>query len=121
MATSDRKLLPLIDFAYQGFGRGLDLQRIEQLQDWVQGERRPDLTILLDLPVNVGLERAATRSAPDRFERQQAAFFERVREGYLTLAARQPGRFMVIDAAQAIDQVATDVRRTIGDYLEGRH
>jgi dTMP kinase len=107
-------------FAYQGFGRGLALERIEQLQRWVQGERRPDLTILLDLPVAVGLERASKRSAPDRFERQPADFFERVREGYLTLADRDPERFAVIDAAQSLDRVSADVRRALNDRLESR-
>ena len=107
-------------FAYQGFGRGLALERIEQLQRWVQGERRPDLTILLDLPVAVGLERASKRSAPDRFERQQADFFERVREGYLALADRDPERFAVIDAAQSLDRVSADVRRALNDRLESR-
>lgn len=107
-------------FAYQGFGRGLALERIEQLQRWVQGNRRPDLTILLDLPVPIGLERAAKRSAPDRFERQNADFFERVRRGYLTLAEQDPERFSVIDAAQSLDRVAADVRSALNDHLESR-
>lgn len=105
-------------YAYQGFGRGLDLTRIEVLERWVQGERRPDLTLLLDLPVATGLARAGQRSAPDRFERQATAFFDRVREGYLTLARREPARFAVIDAAQPIEGVAADASKAIGRLLE---
>ena len=62
-------------YAYQGYGRGIDLARIATLEQWVQGDRRPDLTILLDLPVATGLERAGKRSTPDRFESEALAFF----------------------------------------------
>ena len=105
-------------YAYQGYGRGIDVQRIAALETWVQGERRPDLTLLLDLPVEVGLERAGRRSTPDRFERQALTFFDRVRQGYLSLAASAPGRFRVIDAGQSLDQVSRQVTATIDAFLD---
>ena len=108
-------------YAYQGYGRGIDLQRIAALETWVLGERRPDLTLLLDLPVEVGLERAGRRSTPDRFERQALTFFDRVRQGYLSLAAAAPGRFRVVDAAQSLDQVSRQVTATINAFLDSAY
>ena len=108
-------------YAYQGYGRGIDLQRIAALETWVLGERRPDLTLLLDLPVEVGLERAGRRSTPDRFERQALTFFDRVRQGYLSLAASAPGRFRVVDAAQSLDQVSRQVTATIDAFLDSAY
>lgn len=105
-------------YAYQGYGRGIDVQRIAALETWVQGERRPDLTLLLDLPVEVGLQRAGRRSTPDRFERQALTFFDRVRQGYLSLAAAAPGRFRVIDAGQSLDEVSRQVTATIDAFLD---
>jgi len=105
-------------YAYQGYGRGIDLQRIAALETWVLGERRPDLTLLLDLPVEVGLERAGRRSTPDRFESQALAFFERVRRGYLGLAAASPGRFRVVDAGQSLDKVSQQVTAAIDAFLD---
>ena len=105
-------------YAYQGYGRGIALDRIAALEEWVQGSRRPHLTLLLDVPVTVGLERAGRRSAPDRIERQALDFFERVRQGYLGLAAAQPERFRVIDASQSLQQVARQVDATIERFLD---
>lgn len=105
-------------YAYQGHGRGIDLGRIAALENWVQGTRRPDLTLLLDLPVETGLERAGRRSAPDRFERQSLAFFQRVRDGYRALAAAAPERFRVIDAARELPDVADQVRAVVGAFLD---
>lgn len=96
-------------YAYQGGGRGVELQRIAQLEQWVQGNLRPDLTLLLDLPVKQGLQRAGQRSAPDRFEQEQQHFFERVRETYLIRARQEPNRFRVIDAAPALEQVQQQI------------
>lgn len=104
-------------YAYQGYGRGIALDRIRTLEQWVQGARRPDLTILLDVPAETGLTRAGRRSAPDRFERQEGEFFERVRRGYLSLAEAEPTRFRVIDAAQPLESVAADIRSTIMTYV----
>ncbi len=105
-------------YAYQGYGRGIELSRIAFLEDWVQGDRRPDLTLLLDLPIEQGLQRAGKRSAPDRFERQTLDFFERVRQGYLEMAASEPARYRVIDAAQALEKVSEQVVTVIDSYLD---
>lgn len=104
-------------YAYQGAGRGISPQRIGVLEEWVQGALRPDLTFFLDLPVAQGLARAGERSTPDRFEREQIDFFERVRQGYLEQAEREPRRYRVIDASVSLDQVQARLGRVIGDYL----
>jgi len=104
-------------YAYQGYGRGLSRERIGWLEDWLQGELRPDLTLLLDLPVDTGLARADGRGGPDRFETEQEAFFERVREGYLALAKAQPERFRRIDATQDKAGVRRDVNLVLDEYL----
>lgn len=99
-------------YAYQGFGRGIDLESIEALERMVVGARRPDLTVLFEMPVALGLARAAERNAgsqPDRFERERADFFERVRAGYLMRASAEPQRFAVIDATGAIDAVTAQI------------
>jgi dTMP kinase len=105
-------------YAYQGYGRGIDLARIAALEDWVQGVRRPDLTLLLDLPVELGLQRAGKRSTPDRFERETLAFFERVRNGYLDLAAATPERYRVIDASLPLPNVLQQVGAQIDSFLD---
>lgn len=92
-------------YAYQGGGRGVAHERIAALEQWVQDGLRPDLTLLLDVPVEIGLERAGRRGELDRFERERAEFFGRVREAYLALAAEDPGRFCVIDASQPLEAV----------------
>jgi dTMP kinase len=106
-------------YAYQGGGRGMDSDCIRQLETLVQGARRPDLTLLLDAPVEQGLRRARQRNAgaaTDRFESERAEFFERVRDAYRARAAAEPNRIAVIDAAQSADRVSEDI---IGE-LEGR-
>ena len=105
-------------YAYQGYGRGIDMTRIATLESWVQGERRPDLTLLLDLPVELGLQRAGKRSEPDRFERQAIDFFERVRSGYLSLADAHPERYRVLDASQSLDRVSEQLSIVIEAFLE---
>jgi len=92
-------------FAYQGGGRGMDVARLQQLERWACGEFQPDLTLLFDLPVEVAQQRLADARTPDRFEREQAAFFERVRAAYLARAGEFPQRFAVIDAAETPEQV----------------
>jgi len=104
-------------YAYQGSGRGIDTNRIQLLEQWVQAGLRPDVTFLLDLPVSVGLQRAGQRSEPDRFEREQHAFFERVSSGYLTLARQEPQRFRVIDASQPLPQVQAQLEQALSTYL----
>lgn len=100
-------------YAYQGGGRGVPDSRIRLLEDWVQRGLRPDLTLLLDIPVVEGLERAGSRGLPDRFEREHRDFFERVRQRYLLAAAREPERIRVIDAAQPIARVQAQLRAVL--------
>jgi len=104
-------------YAYQGGGRGISTGRIAQLENWVQGELRPDLTLLLDLPVEVGLERAKNRSEPDRFEKEKINFFEKVRAAYLEISSLHPQRVKVIDAGQPLDQVQSQIQTVLTDYL----
>lgn len=104
-------------YAYQGGGRGIDRERIAGLESWVQGELRPDLTLLLDLPVEIGLERAGRRSDPDRFEQEQAQFFERVRNAYLEIAWKEAGRVKVIDASRPLYEVQAKIADVLQDYL----
>jgi dTMP kinase len=104
-------------YAYQGAGRGIANSRIAQLENWVQAELRPDLTVLLDLPVHEGLRRANHRSAPDRFEQERADFFERVRQGYLELARRSPQRYRVIDASPELAVVQQQITKALQPYL----
>lgn len=92
-------------YAYQGGGRGIDEQRIAVLENFVQGDLRPDLTLLFDLPVNEGMARAKQRGRLDRFEREQQEFFEAVRQNYLARAEAEPMRFRVIAAQHALAQV----------------
>jgi dTMP kinase len=101
--------------AYQGYGRGMDSAWIEQLATAIHGDLQPDCTLLLDLPVEVGLERARGRSgvAADRFEAEAVEFFERVRQGYLRIARQEPKRVRVIDAAAALASVTDQVTRAL--------
>jgi len=100
-------------YAYQGGGRDISFDRIAMLENWVQGELRPDMTLLLDLPVETGLERARNRSEPDRFESEKIEFFERVRAAYLKIASQEPARVKVIDASKPLDQVQAQIRSTL--------
>jgi len=95
--------------AYQGGGRGIPLETIDRVASWVHGDTWPDLTLLLDAPVEIGMERAGKRSAPDRFEQERHDFFERVRECYLQLAINEPERFVVVDTARSMDEVTADI------------
>jgi len=104
-------------YAYQGAGRGIAETRIAQLENWVQGELRPDLTFFLDLPVAQGLARAGERGILDRFEREQIDFFERVRQGYLEQAKRAPKRYRVVDASVSLDAVQSQLKALLDNYL----
>jgi len=104
--------------AYQGGGRGLPMETIDSLADWVHGDVNPDVTILLDAPVEVGMARASNRGAPDRIEGEKHEFFERVRECYLQLALREPDRFVVIDTTRSLEDVQTDVGLLVQQLLE---
>ncbi|MBX2850097.1 MAG: dTMP kinase [Acidiferrobacterales bacterium] len=105
-------------YAYQGFGRGLSLSVIEQLESTVQDTLRPDLTLLLDLPVELGESRAGQRSTPDRFEQQQQSFKQKVRDGYLQLANQHPDRIKTIDASQSIAEVANAIGDVLNNFLK---
>ncbi len=128
----DAKIIPAIDrgewvicdrftdatYAYQGGGRHLDTAAISTLETLVQREFRPDLTILLDLPVALGLERAGKRSMPDRFEQEQLDFFERVRAAYLQIAERDPQRVKVVDASLPLEQVQPQIKSVLSTFLD---
>lgn len=105
-------------YAYQGGGRQLDMQRIAGLENWVLGELRPDLTILLDAPIEVGRERAGKRSAPDRFEQERDAFFNRVRDTYLARAKAEPQRIKVVDASLELAAVQAQIKEILQQYIQ---
>jgi dTMP kinase len=96
-------------FAYQGYGRGVDLGFLAMLERWVQEGLQPDLTVLFDLPVAVARARTARARDPDRFESEQDAFFERVRSGYLARAAADPARFRIVDATQEMGAIEAEL------------
>ncbi len=102
---------------YQGAGRGLDPARIDALERWSLQGFVPDRTILFDLPVAQGMARVRSRGATDRFEQEQTAFFERVRQGYLARARRFPERFVVIDAARSVDEVTAQIIAVVEPWL----
>lgn len=104
-------------YAYQGGGRGLSQPRIAQLEQFVQGDLRPDLTLVFDLPVEIGLARAAARGRLDRFEQEGRAFFEAVRDTYLQRARAEPQRYRLVDAAQTLDQVQGQLDSLLPELL----
>ncbi|SFC69618.1 dTMP kinase [Pseudomonas citronellolis] len=108
-------------YAYQGGGRGLPESRIAELERFVQGDLRPDLTLVFDLPVEVGLARAAARGRLDRFEQEGREFFEAVRQTYLRRAADEPRRYQVLDAAQPLARVQADIEALLPNLLERLH
>ncbi|HFC8468100.1 MULTISPECIES: dTMP kinase [unclassified Neisseria] len=104
-------------FAYQGGGRGVPLQDIATLEHWVQGDFRPDLTLLLDVPLEVSMARISQTREKDRFEQEAAEFFNRVREVYLQRAAKQPERYAVIDSSQSLDAVKTQIETALDSHF----
>lgn len=108
-------------YAYQGGGRGIPVERIASLETWVQGELRPDITVIFDVPVEVGMARARARSELDRFEVEQQSFFEAVRHTYLSRAAAEPQRYRVIDASGELEQIALAMQPLISEVLERWH
>ncbi|MEN8166352.1 MAG: dTMP kinase [Pseudomonadota bacterium] len=127
-----QKILPALDsgvwvlcdrftdasYAYQGAGRGISRERIAILEQFVQGDLRPDLTLLLDLPVELGLDRAGSRSEPDRFEREAGDFFHKVRQDYLRIAEEEPARVKLIDASPTLEQVQGQIALVMKTFLE---
>ncbi|WP_370599768.1 dTMP kinase [Pseudomonas nitroreducens] len=108
-------------YAYQGGGRGLPVERIAQLESFVQGGLRPDLTLVFDLPVEIGLSRAAARGRLDRFEQEGRAFFEAVRSTYLARAQAEPARYRIVDAAQPLAEVQRNLDALLPTLLERLH
>ena len=104
-------------YAYQGGGRGINKDRIAVLENWVQGELRPDLTLLFDLPVEVGMKRASERADLDRFEQEKLQFFEDVRACYLSMAKEFPKRYCVLNAEQSLDKVQQDIKMILDKEL----
>ncbi|MFN4238683.1 MAG: dTMP kinase [Vogesella sp.] len=105
-------------FAYQGGGRGVPAERIAILEHWVQQGLQPDLTILLDVPLEVSQARLSQSRLPDRFEREREDFHQRVRQMYLARAQANPGRFVVIDARGDIDAIQHDIAAALARLQE---
>ncbi|MEP5567300.1 MAG: dTMP kinase [Halioglobus sp.] len=103
-------------YAYQGGGRGLPVSMIRELEQLVQGELRPDYTLLLDAPVEVGMSRARGRGQLDRFEQEQATFFERVRNTYRSLASESSGRYRVVDASLELVEVEKQLQEICAEF-----
>lgn len=103
--------------AYQGTARGQGRERVETLAEWVHGDLSPDLTILLDAPASLGMERAGRRGAADRLESEQLEFFDNARQTYLELAAAEPDRFTVIDARQDLAAVQQQIEAAVVPLL----
>jgi dTMP kinase len=97
-------------FAYQCGGRGVPVGKVEQLEQWVQGDFQPDLTLLFDLPVAVSTQRLANARNPDRFEQEGADFFDRIRNAYLARARQFPQRFRVIDSGRSIPEIQAELQ-----------
>ena len=108
-------------YAYQGAGREMGDELIKSLETMVQGTMRPDLTLVLDVPVELGLERAGKRSEPDRFEREKTDFFNRVRQAYLSMATNNPQRYKIIDASQSLEHVQLQIEAALTSFLQKDH
>ncbi|MEH6589647.1 MAG: dTMP kinase [Halioglobus sp.] len=104
-------------YAYQSGGRGIDANKVRQLERLVQGELRPDYTLLLDAPVDIGMARAGERGELDRFELEEIEFFKRVRNTYLKLAQESSGRYRVIDASGSLDEVQVQLHKVCRELL----
>lgn len=100
-------------FAYQGGGRGVALAKLEQLEQWVHGDLQPDLTLLFDIPIEVARQRLANNLSLDRFEQEQGAFFEKVRQAYLARSQKTPTRFAVIHAEKTRDEVQKSLEKIV--------
>jgi dTMP kinase len=104
-------------FAYQSGGKGVASDKILQLETWVQGSLQPDLTLLFDVPVEVSLARLAGARAPDKFEREGADFFEKLRNAYLARAKQNPQRFCVINADNSLEHVKLEVNKVVEQFI----
>jgi dTMP kinase len=104
-------------YAYQGGGRGIDKQFISLLDKWIVGDYYPDLTFLLDVPVDLGLKRAEKRGEKDRIEKETVEFFTRIREVYLERAVKDKARVKVIDASQSIENVQGEISKYLEEFF----
>lgn len=105
-------------YAYQGGGRGMNIETIAWLENAVQGPLRPDLTLLLDAPIEIGMQRAKQRAALDRFEAEQSSFFQRVRAAYLQRASQEPQRYRVIDASLPLAEVQAQIQQILAGLVK---
>ena len=105
-------------YAYQGYGRGVVLERIDELRANSIGDLQPDLTILLDVPLELSKQRVTTRGNQDRFENERSEFHSKVRNGYLQLAKLHKDRMHIINAAQSLDDVQRDVKKVLSTLFE---
>ncbi len=105
-------------YAYQGAGRGVGRERVAELENWVQGDLRPQLTLLFDVAPDVGLRRAGNRSGPDRFERENQAFFDATRQAYLDIATGEPRRVKVINADTDPNAVKDQIARIFDEFFK---
>jgi len=104
--------------AYQGYGRQLDLSQLRALIDFATGGLKPDLTVLLDVPVEIGLQRRAKGGSVNRLDVLDIEFYNRVRQGYLEMANQEPERWVVVDAGQAWQSVQDQIRKIVLERLE---
>lgn len=104
-------------FAYQAGAKGVAEQKLTALEEWVQSGLQPDVTLLFDVPVEVSMQRLAKAREPDKFEREQADFFEKIRNAYLARAKAFPDRFFIIDSQQPFEDVQQDVQSVITQVL----
>jgi len=100
-------------FAYQSGAKGVSANKVEILEQWVQEDLQPDMTLLFDVPVEVSIARLAGARSPDKFERESAEFFTKIRNAYLQRASQNPQRFRVIDASKPLEEVAKEVEDII--------
>lgn len=104
-------------YAYQSGGRQLPAEKVANLESFVQGNLRPDVTLLLDAPIEIGMERASKRAELDRFEEEKIDFFNRVRDNYLERAKADPKRFVILDASQTLEEVQADLAKTLNKLV----
>lgn len=107
-------------YAYQGYGRGLPIEEIVKLEQWIQKELHPDLVLLFDAPVEIAMRRAKGRSAPDRIEIERESFFQKVRQGYLSRAKQLPERYAIINASVSLFEVKEQVKIILDQLLSNQ-
>ena len=107
-------------YAYQSGAKGVAEEKVLALESWVQGDLQPDLTLLFDVPTEVSVARLASARVPDKFERESAVFFERLRKAYLLRAQDNPRRFRVINSHQSLEVVQSDVHKVMTEFLQAQ-